>query len=73
MAVTNKSKGKGKVFGVKGAAMELRFTGEWVRKLADSGKLPCTRTDGGYRIFFEEDLMKFKEEREAQKNAERKR
>jgi excisionase family DNA binding protein len=42
--------------GISGAARRLGICESTVRKLADSGELPSTRTDTGVRLFLDADL-----------------
>jgi excisionase family DNA binding protein len=50
------------------AARKLQVSGEYVRELANSGKLPCTRTPLG-RLFRVEDIERFEAERTARLEA----
>lgn len=36
---------------ISAAARELRFSVEWLRQLADAGRVPCIRDAGGRRLF----------------------
>lgn len=54
----------GKVLTVGPVARILQVGEEAVRSLADSGKLPSTRTILGHRIFDERDVKRFAAERE---------
>lgn len=51
------------LFTVSGAARLLEVSAETVRVLADAGKLPCARTDSGFRVFRREDVERLSAER----------
>ncbi len=42
-------------------------TADTVRRWADDGKLPCTRTESGVRIFQEADVERFLTERQRER------
>lgn len=46
----------GERIGVSGAAAILHYCEAYVRKLADSGAIPCERNDKGYRSFNVRDI-----------------
>lgn len=50
-----------------GAAAELLHVhAKQVQRMADSGRLPCTKTDGGHRRFDRKDIREYLEARNAQ-------
>ena len=57
-----------RLLGTTDAAIKLQCSAEWVRRLADGGKLPAERTAGGQRIFRAEDVERLAAERERQKS-----
>jgi excisionase family DNA binding protein len=57
------------LLGTTDAALKLGCSAEWVRRLADEGKLPAERTANGQRIFRTEDVERLAEERARQKQA----
>lgn len=57
------------LLGTTDAALKLGCSAEWVRRLADEGKLPAERTANGQRIFRAEDVERLAEERARQKQA----
>jgi excisionase family DNA binding protein len=44
-------------------ALKLGLSAAYIRQLADSGKLPVQRTEGGYRIFKDDDVERLLAER----------
>jgi excisionase family DNA binding protein len=51
------------VFTVSEAARRVGVSEGTIRKLADEGKLPATRSERGTRFFHREDLDKLQEQR----------
>lgn len=57
------------LIGTTDAALKLGCSAEWVRRLADEGKLPAVRTANGTRIFRSDDVERLAGERQRQKQA----
>lgn len=55
------------LLGTTDAALKLGCSAEWVRRLADEGKLPAERTANGQRIFRTEDVDRLAIERRQRK------
>lgn len=55
------------LLGTTDAALKLGCSAEWVRRLADEGRLPAERTANGRRIFRSDDVERLASERERQK------
>lgn len=53
-----------KLLSTTDVAQRLGYSAVYVRLLADRGKLPVQRTEGGYRIFKDEDIERFVAERQ---------
>lgn len=51
------------LLGTTDVALKLGCSAEWVRRLADEGKLPAERTASGQRIFRAEDVERLAAER----------
>jgi excisionase family DNA binding protein len=45
------------------AARVLQVSAETIRIWADAGKVPCVRTDNGFRVFRREDIERVNAER----------
>jgi excisionase family DNA binding protein len=57
------------LLGTTDAALRLGCSPEWVRRLADEGKLPTERTANGTRIFKASDVERLAAERENARRA----
>jgi len=58
-----------RIWALRDVAKALDLTPSRVQQLADQGKLPATRDTGRRRVFFEDDVLHFKAEREKQRAA----
>lgn len=56
------------LLGTTDAALKLGCSAEWVRRLADEGKLAVERTANGQRIFRAEDVDRLALERRQRKS-----
>jgi excisionase family DNA binding protein len=55
------------ILGTTDAALRLGCSPEWVRRLADEGRLPVERTINGTRIFRSDDVEALARQRAAMK------
>jgi len=60
-----------RLLGTTDAAIKLHCSAEWVRRLADEGKLPAERTANGQRIFRAEDVERLAAERDRCRQAKK--
>lgn len=58
------------LWGTTDAALKLGCSPEWVRRLADEGKLSAERMANGTRIFKSDEVERLAEERKKNKGAD---